>query len=407
MKPILPQEVEFILSRLESNGYRADIVGGCVRDYILGAIPSDYDITTSAKPNEIKAVFSDMRTLDIGIKHGTVTLIIKGVPYEITTYRIESEYLDHRHPSRVEFTNKLSDDLGRRDFTMNAIAYNPKDGFTDLFFGRDDISSNIVRAVGDARERFFEDALRILRAIRFSSVLNFRIEEKTAVAAVEMSHLISSVSGERIAVEWKKTLCGVGAYAAITENSRVLTSFLPLDAIRLPDRIGFDSASPEIRELAIFYLSADDPECAFSLSAERMKYESARRKFGISVFSLIKTDPDLSDERKIVRLMSQYGAECVEGTIMLLVALGKEDKTLISIYKRILSKKIPYRISDIKISGRTLSALGYSGASIGEELLRLLYCVIDGEIENTAEALLSSAEKHINASPFEKGKQRN
>ena len=178
----LPSDVKLILSMLEEKGYRADIVGGCVRDHILGAVPSDYDITTSARPEQIKEVFSNMRVLDIGIKHGTITVILNDVPYEITTYRTESEYLDHRHPSRVDFADKLSDDLGRRDFTMNAIAYNINDGITDIFYGRKDIEAKVVRAVGNPRERFFEDALRILRAVRFSSVLGFTIEEETSRA---------------------------------------------------------------------------------------------------------------------------------------------------------------------------------------------------------------------------------
>ena len=395
MKPKLPSDVEFILSRLESHGYRADIVGGCVRDFILGKTPYDYDITTSARPQEIKDVFSGMRTLDIGIKHGTVTLFVSDVPYEITTYRIEREYLDHRHPSRVDFADKLADDLARRDFTMNAIAYNPKYGFTDLYSGRDDIEKKIVRAVGDANERFFEDALRILRAVRFSSVLNFEIEEKTASAASNMREHISAVSGERIAVEWKKTLSGIGAYKAISENESVICSFLELDHIVLPPRESFDSSSPEIRELSIFFLSSPDPVRAFELSATRMKYESARRRFGESVLSLSVKKPSFSSEREIRHLMTEYGADCVRGAITLLSMLSVVEKSAELAYFEILKKQMPYRISDMKISGRELSAIGFRGENLGEELLRLLNSVIDGEVENSKEKLILLAKKHF------------
>ena len=390
----LPSDVKIILSKLEEKGYRADIVGGCVRDHILGAVPSDYDITTSARPEQIKEVFSDMRVLDIGIKHGTITVILNDNPYEITTYRTESEYLDHRHPSRVDFTDKLSDDLGRRDFTMNAIAYNTKHGITDIFCGREDIEAKIVRAVGDPRERFFEDALRILRAVRFSSVLGFTIEDETARAAVEMSHLISSVSGERIAVEWKKTLAGVGAYNVITENASVLTSFLAVKEVKLPTRVKFENLSPQLRELSLFYLSAPDCAEAFLLSADRMRYDSARRKFGVSVLSLLASAPKFDSESGILKLMSRYGPECVDGAMRLACAVGDADESAIDALENIIIENRPYRISDLKISGRELSLLGYSGAALGIELGRLLDAVIVGELNNDAAELISAAKEH-------------
>ena len=390
----LPSDVKLILSMLEEKGYRADIVGGCVRDHILGAVPSDYDITTSARPEQIKEVFADMRVLDIGIKHGTITVILNDVPYEITTYRTESEYLDHRHPSRVDFTDKLSDDLGRRDFTMNAIAYNINDGITDIFCGREDIGAKVVRAVGNPRERFFEDALRILRAVRFSSVLGFSIEEETARAAVEMSNLISSVSGERIAVEWKKTLAGVGAYTVIKENVEVLISFLAIKEINLPTRDSFEKLSPQLRELSLFYLSACNPCEAFQSSADRMRYDGARRKFGTSVLSLLWKAPKFDSECVILKLMSQYGAECVEGAMRLAVAVGEADASAIELFNSLVRENRPYRISDLKISGRELSLLGYSGASLGKELERLLDFVILGELENDSEKLIKAAKEH-------------
>ena len=397
MKPKLPNDVELILSRLKARGYRADIVGGCVRDFILGKKPYDYDVTTSARPEEIKTVFSDLKTLDVGIKHGTVTVIVSGVPYEVTTYRIESEYLDHRHPSRVDFTDKLGDDLGRRDFTMNAIAYNPDGGFTDLYCGRNDIFNKTIRAVGDAEVRFFEDALRILRAVRFASVLDFEIEEKTAAAALKMREHISSVSGERIAVEWKKALGGIGAYSAIKNNESILLSFLALDKIVLPPLDSFNEASPEMREIGMFFLSSDDPVRDFERSADRMKYDSARRKFAASVLGLAAENPTFADERAVQHLMTEYGADAVGGVIELFVMLSRAEKGALNLYRKILEENKPYRISDIKISGRELSEIGFRGADIGAELSKLLSLVIDGELDNAASSLYLAAKKHFDS----------
>ena len=163
----LPENVMLIIERLGARGYRADVVGGPVRDFLLGKTPSDFDLTTDALPEQIKAAFSDLRTVDTGIKHGTVSVIIGGEQYEITTYRIDGEYTDSRHPDSVTFTPDITEDLRRRDFTMNAIAYNPRAGITDPFGGREDVARGVIRAVGEPRLRFTEDALRILRGVRF------------------------------------------------------------------------------------------------------------------------------------------------------------------------------------------------------------------------------------------------
>ena len=196
MEFILPKNVRFILDRFNDSGYSAYVVGGPVRDLLRGVTPSDYDITTSASPSEIKALFSDIRTVDTGIKHGTVTLVIDSEPYEVTTYRIDGEYLDARHPECVEFTDRLELDLLRRDFTMNAIAYNPGAGLVDTTGGIADIEAKIIRCVGEPSLRFSEDALRILRALRFSATLGFEIEERTADAifAAKVSLSPNSIS---------------------------------------------------------------------------------------------------------------------------------------------------------------------------------------------------------------------
>ncbi|MDD6074644.1 MAG: polynucleotide adenylyltransferase, partial [Clostridium sp.] len=204
MRMEIPKPVEWILGELKSHGYEAYAVGGCVRDTLLGRIPGDWDITTSAKPQEVKAVFG--RTIDTGLQHGTVTVMRDHVGYEITTYRIDGEYEDGRHPKEVAFTSSLEEDLKRRDFTINAMAYSPETGIVDIFGGVEDLRRGVIRCVGIARERFTEDALRILRAIRFSAQLDFSIEEETWKALSEIAPNLAHVSKERIAVELTKTL---------------------------------------------------------------------------------------------------------------------------------------------------------------------------------------------------------
>ena len=200
----IPRDVRQIIDRLRSGGYEAYAVGGCVRDTLLGRVPNDWDITTSALPMQVKALFK--RTVDTGLKHGTVTVMLNGTGYEVTTYRIDGEYNDCRHPDSVTFTSKLSEDLRRRDFTINAFVYNDEEGVIDLFGGLDDLKNGIIRCVGVPNERFTEDALRILRAIRFAAQLSFKIEPDTADAARLLAPNLVKVSAERIHVELEKLL---------------------------------------------------------------------------------------------------------------------------------------------------------------------------------------------------------
>lgn len=215
------------IEMLNSKGYEAYAVGGCVRDMVMGNTPFDFDITTSALPEETKAIFKNERTIETGLKHGTVTVLIGGEPLEITTYRIDGEYLDNRHPQSVSFTRNLIEDLSRRDFTMNALVYNEKEGVRDYFGGLEDIKNKVIRAIGDPEKRFTEDALRILRAIRFSSTLGFTIEENTKRAMIKCKHLLHSISAERIAVEINKFVLGKNVKNAILENYEILGEICP------------------------------------------------------------------------------------------------------------------------------------------------------------------------------------
>ena len=204
MKMEIPAAVADILGKLQANGFEAYAVGGCVRDALLGREPEDWDITTSALPQEVKKIFR--RTIDTGIEHGTVTVMIDKTGYEVTTYRIDGDYEDSRHPKDITFTASLKEDLKRRDFTINAMAYNPQEGLVDIFGGQEELEKGIIRCVGSARERFDEDALRILRAVRFAGQLGFEIEEETKQAIPEKAAALTRISAERIRVELDKLL---------------------------------------------------------------------------------------------------------------------------------------------------------------------------------------------------------
>lgn len=223
----MPQDVVEIIQGLCSHGFAAYAVGGCVRDTLLGVEPKDWDITTSASPVQVKEIFG--HTLDTGIEHGTVTIMRGKIGYEVTTYRIDGKYSDGRHPDQVKFTPNLFEDLRRRDFTINAMAYSDETGLVDEFCGMEDLEKKVVRCVGDAKERFQEDALRMLRAIRFSAQLGFTIESDTWQAMIQMAKNLSLVSKERILVELTKTIC--------SSHPEMVKKFLTVDSIKKLDNI--------------------------------------------------------------------------------------------------------------------------------------------------------------------------
>lgn len=223
----IPKDVKAVMDILTQGGFKAYVVGGCVRDSIMGREPNDWDVTTDASPEQIKELFSDFKTVDTGIKHGTVLIVSGKTPVETTTFRIDGEYSDNRHPDNVTFTKNVCDDLARRDFTINAMAYNESEGIIDPFGGQDDIDKKIIRCVGDADTRFNEDALRIMRAIRFSSVLGFSIEEKTAESILRNENLLSGIACERITSELMKLLCGENVFNVLSEFRSVIGVFIP------------------------------------------------------------------------------------------------------------------------------------------------------------------------------------
>lgn len=223
----LPVKVEKLLGILEANGHEAFIVGGCVRDSLINRTPDDWDICTSARPDEIIESFKDFHVIETGLQHGTVTVLVENEAFEITTYRIDGDYSDGRHPDRVTFTSQISEDLSRRDFTINAMAYNPLTGLIDPFNGQDDLETGIIRCVGDPATRFSEDSLRILRAVRFASQLDYLIENSTIHAMYECLSLLNRVAAERIRVEFEKLLCGQAAFRILSEHREIIAEFIP------------------------------------------------------------------------------------------------------------------------------------------------------------------------------------
>ncbi len=385
---LLTADVEFIISRLSENGHRADVVGGPVRDWLRGVAPSDYDITTSATPEEIKAAFSNCRTIDTGIKHGTVTLILNKVPYEITTYRIDGDYLDSRHPETVSFTQNIAEDLARRDFTVNAIAYNPKFGITDPFGGREDIEKKIIRAVGDPHRRFSEDALRILRALRFSATLGFGIEVKTAEALREKSCLLLNISAERIYTEWKKLLSGDFAYSVIRDFSEVISVFIPeLRELKLPEEKDF-AADFITRQAQLFYLTLGDGSAyAADAALRRLKTDSLTRDVTVKMLENVGKYrlSNLFDAGKMLIDLDVNVAEALVGLEISLGNFAAQSKELLKEY---IASGLPYKTCQLAIDGNDIKALGISGKEIGKMLFSLLSLVASGELENKKETLI-------------------
>lgn len=389
----LPRAVKFILDRLTECGHRADVVGGAVRDAYLGRETSDYDITTDALPARIKEVFSGVRTIDTGIKHGTVALHIDGENYEITTYRRDGDYLDARHPSSVEFTESLAEDVKRRDFTMNALCYNEADGITDLVGGIADIDRGLIRTVGDPVTRFSEDALRILRAVRFSSVLGFSIERETASAVVKCAPELKSISGERIYSEWQKLIAGDNAYAVLRDYFSVVRVFLPIERAVLPSPEKFRTASPLARTLSLFALGCDKPDESFDIAMSGLKTDRATRELGrLALACLSRGVP--SSVREALATLSEYGEAVTRLAVETAVLTGRAEVGAFTLVEEAIASGVPYSVGALAVGGGDLLQIGLSGAEIGRELKRLLSAVMDGECENTKEALLKFLTKN-------------
>ena len=392
----LPDYIKQVISLLESAGNEAYAVGGCVRDALLKRLCSDYDITTSALPDETKKALSGITVIETGISHGTVTAVINGTPVEITTYREDLSYSDHRRPDAVRLGGTLRADLARRDFTINALAYSERDGIIDLYGGKKDLESGLIRAVGDADRRFNEDALRILRALRFSSQLGFEIEEKTAAACISNRELLSFVSKERIYAELKKLLCGKNAADCLSKFRQIVFYILP--ALKTEYFDSALSALPllpcdfALRFAGLFY------HIGAAAAAEALRALKADKKTTIETKTLIENLPLKAEmsSKEIKTLLSKIGKEMFFKLISLESAFADEQKAeklkqLNNGAEGIIERGECYRISDLKISGSDLSNLKIEGKQIGQVLNRLLAAVINGEIPNDKSTLLEKA----------------
>ncbi len=404
MQPMtLPDGVCEIMSCLTQAGYEAYVVGGCVRDALRGITPHDYDMTTNATPEEMKQVLNAYRLIETGIRHGTLTVLVGREAYELTTYRVDGDYRDHRHPTDVTFTRSLTEDLARRDFTMNAIAYHPERGYADPFDGIADITQGVIRAVGEPRLRFEEDALRILRVLRFAATLNYTIDEKTAKAAYETRELLLHVSRERCRDELCKLL--LGAHAA-----RILRDFHPILQVCLPALTPPDdrtlsalrvlSEDPILRLVCLMRPSFGDDPVRMEALMRDLRFDSLSRRRAIDLAEFIRT-PLTTEVRDICRLLTKIEPDTILDLCTLTEALAEEPAVreeaaaMRATTLRIITESIPYRITHLAVSGKdVLSVTPLRGAAVGAALSSLLTAVIDGEVENSRPALLRYLKAH-------------
>ncbi len=431
----LPENALRILERLEANGFEAYAVGGCVRDCLMLRTFSDVDITTNALPAQIKQCFCDCKTVDIGEKYGTISVCFKDERFEITSYRTDGAYCDSRHPCNVAFSKNLADDLKRRDFTVNAMAYNPKCGIVDIFGSKTDLQSGIIRCVGNPKDRFSEDALRIMRAIRFSSVLGFKLEENTKKAAFECAHMLKNISPERLRDELVKLLCGKNAFDALIEYADILAVFIP----EIKPCIGFcqhsvyhkydvwehiahavSSIEPntDARLCALFHDIAK-PECFFldenaqghfkghaAICAEKAQSIMKRLCFSSKQTELVNNVIYFhSDANYTERIVKRRIAKLGYGGFELLIKLQCADNSAKQDFCRqrleALEKWRCYAKSlekenaclcrrDLAINGNDVKECGFCGKKIGEVLDKLLELVVDEKLENDRKTLINA-----------------
>lgn len=430
---IIPDIADFMIKSLENGGFEAYLVGGAVRDMLMNKKPHDADITTNAQPEDIKNIFHCFNVIETGIKHGTVTVIKNDTPVEITTFRTEEGYSDGRHPDTVIFTTNIEEDLSRRDFTVNSLAYNPHKGLVDLFGGKNDIENKVIRCVGDPEVRFTEDALRILRALRFASVLSFDIEKNTAEAIHKCKHLLKIISAERIYSEISKLLCGPNVKNILTEYADVIAVPIP----EIGRMINFDQKNfhhkydlmrhtaevvantPPIKHIRLAALLHDiakpicqsfdensvahyykHPSIGANIADEimiRLKADNSTREKVVKLIKWHDTPIDES-ERIIKRKLRSIGKSLLFDLYELQIAdtLGLADeyhnrlphfKKLKEMTDEILNQEQCFSLKDLNLNGHDISSLGLTGKSIGTALNFALEAVIDGT-KNNKEVLI-------------------
>ena len=439
----LPSPVSFLMNRLCQAGFSAYAVGGCIRDSLLGRSPHDWDICTSALPEQIQHVFADQRLVTTGLKHGTVTVVLDHIPFEITTFRVDGAYSDHRHPDGVIFVRDIRDDLARRDFTINAMAFSSSEGLVDAFEGQRDLDRHIIRCVGDPSLRFEEDALRILRALRFASVYDFTVDPLTDEALRRLAPTLSRVAAERIREEFIKLLCGPGAGRILRSYPRVIAEFLP----EISPMIGYDQNNhhhlydlwehtvraveniPPDPVLRVTMLLHDTGKPAVRVTDSQGEshypgHQPASARIAEAALNRLRFDHESRDrilllienhdiplrnaqgevnvdQRFLLRRLHRFG----EANLRALFLIHRADRTATgystaeretlrcqereNALNALLAQNPCFQLKDLAVNGRDLLAAGLRGREIGETLQRLLEAVMNQEVPNEREALLA------------------
>lgn len=436
----IPTGARKIIARLEQHGYEAYIVGGCVRDSLMGKSPSDWDICTSARAEEMMALFEDKRVIPTGIQHGTLTILAEDGAYEVTTFRIDGEYIDHRHPKSVAFTRELAEDLSRRDFTINAMAWHPERGLIDLFGGVEDLRDRLVRAVGDPVQRFNEDGLRMLRMVRFATVLDFDYDPATYDAVRKQGHLLQYISKERVQVELNKILLAahpargledlytLGMYPYIIplmchtvgfaqrgghhfldvfEHSLLAVGVIAPELVLRLTMLLHDIGKPFVWDSSesLSYDRFDDHAAVSAKLAGKilrdLKYDNATRKDVVELIAhhndILLPDP-VNVRRALARLGEVQTRRLVQVKVADLIAhdlAGEREKILAlfaeisDVIDEVVARGDCTSVKALAIGGQDMMALGLSGRAIGQMLNAALELVLEKPEMNTRETLLN------------------
>ncbi len=445
----LPRTVSDLIARLEQAGYSAYAVGGCVRDSIMGREPHDWDLCTSALPAQMQEVFRGEHVIETGLKHGTLAVVIGHVPYEITTFRVDGAYTDHRHPDSVSFVENVAGDLSRRDFTVNAMAYSPRSGLVDLFGGQEDLRRRVIRCVGIPEERFREDALRILRALRFAAVHDFSVDPDTEKALRLLAPSLKNVAAERIREEFLKLLCGAGA-------GRILRAFPDVLSVIVPEisvMVGYDQRNhhhhydlwehtvrvvenvppePDMRLAMLLHDTGKPAVCTVDEHGEAhyRGHQAVSAEIAERITAGLRCDRETAD--RVVRLVryhdiplrNESGAVNLDRSFLLrkLNRFGEKDLRALFLIHRadriatghspearedarlaqrmdaldaLLAEQPCFTLKNLAVNGNDLKVFGLKGPALGDALKQLLEAVMDGRVANEKEALNDFVTKFI------------
>lgn len=431
----IPMAARRVLETMEKHGFAAYLVGGCVRDLLRGKQPQDWDMTTSARPEQVMALFGGA-AIPTGLQHGTVTVRAGEDSFEITTFRRDGDYGDHRHPDRVTFTDSLAEDLMRRDFTINAMALDLRGELTDLHGGRDDLAAGVIRCVGDARRRFDEDALRILRALRFAAALGFALEEETERGARAMAPLLKTVAAERVREELLKLLCGEHVVPVLLRYPDILGVFLPeiLPAVGCDQRnhhhcydvwehiartVGFAAPERELRMVMLLHdlgkpacMTVDDEgvghfkghaeeSCRLGAAIlERLRFskDSTARILALVKWHDVPIEPTERSMRRVLHKMTPEGARDLlrvkraDNLAQAPAYLGRQQEIddLERLLQAVLDRDSCFSLKQLAVNGHDVKGQGYQGPEIGRALHWLLNAVMDGSVPNEKNALLEA-----------------